>query len=73
VNRSMFIDEQKARFYDLQESIRNEAEFIERHVWSPIANRHTSWTYRPLVRCTSTGRMVQGSRHRCPFILTEAS
>lgn len=68
---TMFLEEQKANFYDLRRDFTDrEPEFVERHVWSPVACRHTSWTYRPLVRHTGVrGRIVPGSRQRCPFII----
>lgn len=41
------------------------SEFI---VWSPVSNRFTSWTFRPLCRCDEQGRIIKGSRIRCPFV-----
>ncbi len=65
----MFLHEQQsASVYDYAPGFRSDPSLIERHVWSPVACRFTSWTYRPLVKTTAQGGMVRGSRQRCPFV-----
>lgn len=71
----MFIAEQQARYNELQRAFHltpcqpdhHCAEFLERHVWSPVSCRHTLWTFAPLVHCDQRGRIVPGSRQRNPF------
>ena len=65
----MFLEEQKAHYSDVRPEFRQD--FLEKHVWSPTACRFTSWTYLPLCKNTPSGKIVRGSRQRCPFILTE--
>lgn len=66
----MFIEEQKTRsIYDLQPGFHSDPGHIERHVWSPVSCRFTSWRYSSLVRSTESGRIVPRSRVRCPFIV----
>ncbi len=66
----MFIEEQKASSaYDYREPFRSDPDVTERHVWSPISCRFTSWTYRSLCRTNDRGDIIKGSRQRCPFII----
>ena len=66
----MFIEEQKSQSaYDYREPFMSDPEVIERHVWSPISCRFTSWTYRPLCRTNDRGDIIKGSRQRCPFVI----
>lgn len=65
----MFIREQQSQYSELQPALRVEQQFIEAHVWSPVANRHTYWTFQPLCRCDERGRIIKGSRVRNPFIV----
>lgn len=70
----LFIAEQQARsVYDYAPGYRSDPALVERHVWSPVSCRHTSWTYRPLVRHGRGGCIVPGSRIRCPFVRPEVA
>lgn len=45
----MFIREQMIRdIYGLQPPLREEDEFLDIHVWSPVSCRWTNWTFRPM-------------------------
>lgn len=63
----MFLDEQRARYlFQYRQDYHNEADILEKFVWSPLACRFTSWTYEQLVEFDHRGRVIL--RRRCPFI-----